>query len=97
MPFPAPYAVPGGDAILDARQSAQDGFVGLCASEENSDELRFAMPEAPRKKDTKTKKPRKRAVDDIHVPEEAENFEHTIRRLTIEKQKKREKSAGLYR
>ncbi len=36
-------------------------------------------------------------VDDSHVPEEAENFEHTLRRLTVEKQKSRKGSFGLYR
>ncbi len=36
-------------------------------------------------------------VDDTHVPEMAEDFEHTLRRLTIEKQKRREKDFGLYR
>ncbi len=32
-----------------------------------------------------------------HVPEAAENFEHTIRRLVSEKEKERAKSFGLYR
>ena len=30
------------------------------------------------------------------VPEAAENMEHTLRRLTAEKEKRREKNPGLY-
>ena len=35
--------------------------------------------------------------DDIHVPEWAEDMEHTLRRLMREKQKKRDETPGLYR
>ncbi|WP_347312030.1 hypothetical protein [Defluviimonas sp. SAOS-178_SWC] len=34
---------------------------------------------------------------DVKVPEWAENFEHTLRRLVREKDKERDKKAGLYR
>lgn len=37
------------------------------------------------------------AQDETHVPREAENFEHTLRRLTVEKQKARAANFGLYR
>lgn len=39
------------------------------------------------------------AEDDpeLHVPEMAENMEHTLRRLVSERQKKRDETPGLYR
>ena len=37
------------------------------------------------------------ADDDAHVPEWAEDMEHTLRRLMREKQKKRDETPGLYR
>ncbi len=54
------------------------------------------MAETPT--DTAPKPDKSRAAEDeTHVPEMAEDFEHTLRRLTIEKQKLREKDFGLYR
>jgi hypothetical protein len=37
------------------------------------------------------------AKTDAHVPEWAEDMEHTLRRLMREKQKKRDETPGLYR
>ena len=46
---------------------------------------------------SKATKTSKAIEDETHVPEMAEDFEHTLRRLTVEKQKQREKDFGLYR
>ncbi len=49
----------------------------------------------PRKSAPASKAPAAPAVE--HVPVEAENFEHTLRRLVIEKEKARKGKFGLYR
>ena len=58
---------------------------------------RFAMSKTPTEKDRTATDISKTAEDEAHVPEMAEDFEHTLRRLTIEKQKQRDKDFGLYR
>jgi len=55
------------------------------------------MSKTPADKPLKTQDKAATADEDSHVPEMAEDFEHTIRRLTIEKEKQREKDFGLYR
>ena len=56
------------------------------------------MTDKPKDEGRATAKPAADADEDLHekVPAEAENMEHTLRRLTAEKQKRREKDPGLY-
>ena len=54
------------------------------------------MSRTDEKKAPKARETSKASEQETHVPREAEDFEHTLRRLTIEKQKQRDKSFGLY-